>query len=160
MNDRDFISRTLAMERELYRIAQAILWNDSDSADAVQEAVFRAWLKKGGLREERYFKTWLIRILINECRNIQRRKKPLPLAEEYFPSKGERMAEDLHLQQCLQKLPEKYRIPLLLHHLEGYPLSEIADILKVDVGLVKSRLHQGRKRLGKLLEEGDIHEAD
>lgn len=160
MNDKDFMTRVLAMERELYRIAQAILWNDSDTADAIQAAVFKAWMKKGGLREEKYFKTWLIRILINECRNIQRRKKPLPLAEEYLPAKGERMAENLHLRQCLQELPEKYRMPLLLHHMEGYALSEIAIVLNMKPELVKSRLHQGRKRLGKLLEEDELHEAD
>ena len=155
MNDRDYMSRVLAMERRLYRIAQAILWNDSDAADAIQSAVFKAWAKKGGLREERYFETWLVRILVNECRNIQRRKKVLPLEEALLPGREERMAEDIHLRACLQKLPEKYRMPLLLHHLEGYSLSEIANILEWNAGLVKSRLHMGRKQLKKLLEEGE-----
>ncbi len=155
MNDRDFMSRVLAMERRLYRIAHAVLWNDSDAADAIQAAVFKAWMKKGGLREERYLETWLIRILINECRNIQRGKKVLPLTEEILPGKNERMAEDIHLRICLKKLPEKYRLPLLLHHLEGYALTEIAGILDLNAALVKSRLHQGRKQLKKLLEEGE-----
>lgn len=155
MNDRDYMSRVLAMERRLYRIAQAILWNDSDAADAIQSAVFKAWAKKAGLREERYFETWLTRILVNECRNIQRRKKVLPLMEELLPGREERMAEDLYLRACLRKLPEKYRMPLLLHHLEGYSLSEIAEILELKAELVKSRLHMGRKQLKKLLEEGE-----
>lgn len=160
MNDRDFMSRVLAMERELYRIAQAMLWNDSEAADAIQTAIFKAWMKKGGLREERYFKTWLIRILINECRNIQRRKKPLPLDESFIMGKDEHMAEDLHLRQCLQRLPEKYRMPLLLHHLEGYSLAEIAEILNMKAELVKSRLYQGRICLKKLLKEGETYEAE
>lgn len=155
MNDRDFMSRVLPLERKLYRIAQAVLWNDGDAADAIQSAVFKAWMKKGGLREERYFETWLIRILVNECRNIQRRKKVLPLMEEILPGKSERMAEDLHLRMCLKRLDEKYRLPLLLHHLEGYSLTEIAGILDMKAGLVKSRLHMGRKQLKKLLEEGE-----
>ena len=155
MNDRDFMSRVLPLERKLYRIAHAILWNDSDAADAIQSAVFKAWMKKASLRETCYFETWLIRILINECRSIQRRKKALPLLQEIIPGRQERMAEDLHLRMCLKQLPEKYRLPLLLHHLEGYSLSEISGILNLDAGLVKSRLHQGRKRLKKLLEEGE-----
>ena len=155
MNDRDYMSRVLAMERRLYRIAQAILWNDSDAADAIQTAVFKAWAKKGGLREDRYFETWLVRILVNECRNIQRQKKALPLLEEILPGKDERMAEDMHLRMCLKRLDEKYRLPILLHHLEGYALTEIAGILEIDSGLVKSRLYQGRRQLKKLLEEGE-----
>jgi len=155
MRDRDFMSRTLPLERRLYRIAHAMLWNDSDAADAIQSAVFKAWMKKASLREERYFETWLIRILVNECRNIQRQKKTLPLAEEILPGKDERMAEDIHLRVCLQKLPEKYRLPLLLHHMEGYRLTEIAGILETDAAVMKSRLYQGRRQLKKLLEEGE-----
>ena len=81
MNDQEFTMRVRLMERKLYRIAHAILWNDADCADAIQEAVFKGWMKRSGLREERYFETWLVRILINECKNIIRRQKraPLPL---------------------------------------------------------------------------------
>jgi len=156
MNDRDYMARVRGMERRLYRIAQAILWNDADSADAIQAAVFKGWMKKGGLREEKYLETWLVRILINECRDMlaRRRVRLLPLAEEILSSE-ERMAEDLHLRQTLRAMPEKYRLPLLLHHLEGYTLAEIAEILKLPATLVKSRLHQGRKLLRERLEEGE-----
>ena len=157
MNDRDYMARVCAMERRLYRIAHAMLFNDADSADAIQAAVFKGWMKKAALREDRYMETWLIRILINECRDMLRKRsaKILPLMDELLPSEDERMAEDLHLRDALRSLPEKYRLPLLLHHLEGYELSEIAEMLSITPQLVKSRLHQARKRLRGKLEEGE-----
>ena len=157
MNDRDYMARVRAMERKLYRIAHAMLFNDADSADAIQAAVFKGWMKKAALREDRYMETWLIRILINECRDMLRKRsaKILPLMDELLPGEDERMAEDLHLRDALRSLPEKYRLPLLLHHLEGYELSEIAEMLSITPQLVKSRLHQARKRLRGKLEEGE-----
>ena len=153
MNDREYMARVQAMERRLYRISHAILWCDADCADAVQEAVFRGWMKRSTLREERYFETWLIRILINECKNLLRRRKnqPLPL-QESLPAGEE---TDLHLRETLKGLPEKYRLPLLLHHLEGYSLKEIAEMLGISDGLAKSRLYQARQLLRKALDGGE-----
>ena len=90
MSDQEYMARVRAMERKLYRIAHAILWSDADCADAIQEAVFRGWMKRGTLREERYFETWLIRILINECRNLLRRQQAAPaaLCEEICAGSG------------------------------------------------------------------------
>lgn len=157
MNDKEYMARITVMERRLYRIAHAILWEDSDCADAIQEAVFRGWVGRGSLREEKYFDTWIIRILINECRNLLRRRRVrvLPLEEALIPSAGDTMAENLQLRMALKALPEKYRLPLLLHHTEGYRLDEIAGMLSISQSLVKSRLHQARKSLRALLENGD-----
>ena len=157
MSDQEFTMRVRSMERKLYRIAHAILWSDADCADAIQEAVFKGWMKKGGLRDERYFETWMVRILINECRNLIRRSKlaPLPLDEAVRAGGGEDPGVDLHLRASLRQLPEKYRTVLLLHHLEGYGLDEVARILKLTPQLVKSRLHQARKLLRKNLNAGD-----
>ena len=156
MSEQEFTTRMRAMERKLYRIAHAILWSDADCADAIQEAVFKGWMKRGGLRDERYFETWMVRILINECRNLIRRAKlsPLPL-DETVRAGGDEPGVDMHLRAALKQLPEKYRTVLLLHHLEGYSLEEAAMILKLTPQLVKSRLHQARKLLRKNLNAGD-----
>ena len=157
MNDQEYMARVRAIERKLYRIAHAILWSDADCADAIQEAVFRGWMKKDALREEKYFETWLIRILINESRNLLRRRKaaPVALCEEACDAGGAEPGADLHLRAALKALPEKFRTPLLLHHLEGYSLREIAQILKLSPALVKSRLYQARSALRKNLKAGD-----
>ncbi len=159
MSDQEFTMRVRSMERKLYRIAHAILWSDADCADAIQEAVFKGWMKKSGLRDERYFETWLVRILINECRSLIRRQRfsPLPL-DAAVVGRGEEPGVDLALRTALISLPEKYRTPLLLHHLEGYDLRETAQILKLTPQLVKSRLHQARKLLQRRLNAGDESE--
>ena len=156
MNDQAYTMRVKGMHRKLYRIAHAILLRDADCADAIQETVFKGWMKKGSLKEERYFETWLIRILINECRTLLRRRKNE--AAEYCDQMDsgcrEDSVEDIHLRRCILALPEKYRMPLLLHHLEGYRLDEISAMLDVPQAMVKSRLHQARRKLRSLLTAG------
>lgn len=157
MSDQEFMTRVRSMERKLYRIAHAILWSDADCADVIQEAVFKGWMKKGSLREGKYFETWLVRILINECRSLIRRLKtaPLPLNEAAAMGIQPGPDEDPQLRAALMELPEKYRIPLLLHHLEGYSLSDIARMLDMPQTMVKSRLHQARGALRKILKAGE-----
>ena len=72
MDKQEFTVRVLAMEGRLYRISRGLLAEEQDRLDAAQEAVIRAWQNLSRLRHEEFFETWLTRILINECRNIQR----------------------------------------------------------------------------------------
>ena len=72
----EFVQRVRACERRLYRVARAQLPSEADCEDAVQEALLRAWDRLDTLREEAYFETWLIRILINQCKTFYRRRPP------------------------------------------------------------------------------------
>ena len=155
MSDQEYMRRVRAIEGRLYRIAQAILWREADSLDAVQETVFRGWIKKDGLNDPERLETWLMRILINQCRDMlrKRRREPLPLEVEI--RREDRLCEDIQLRLALKRLPEKYRLPLLLHHMEGWPVAEVARMLKLPEGRVKSRLHQARKTMRALLDGGD-----
>ena len=155
MNDRDYMARVRAMEGRLYRIAQAMLWRDADCADAIQEAVFRGWMKKGQINEPAYFETWLIRILINQCKDVLRRRKRDPLPLDIETGQEDRLYEDVHLRACLKRLPEEYRIPLLLHHLEGYSIRDVAKMLCLPEKRVTARLYRARKALRALLDGGD-----
>lgn len=155
MNDNEYMRRVRAMEGRLFRVAQAMLWRYADSADAVQEAVFRGWLKKGGLRQEEYFDTWLIRILINECKGVLRRRKRGAEELTMDISADDSMCENLYLRQALRSLPEKYRLPLLLHHMEGYTIAETAEMLGIPVARLNSLLFRARNALRELLERGE-----
>ena len=155
MNDQEYMRRVRAMERRLYRVAQAMLWREAESVDAVQEAVFRGWMKKDGLKDPDRFEAWLTRILVNQCRDMLRRRKRDPLALVVEVAGEDTLCEDLQLRLALKRLPEKYRLPLLLHHLEGWPVADVARMLKLPRGLVQSRLHQARKALRALLDGGD-----
>ena len=151
MNDSMYISRVRAMERRLYRIARAILFSDADCADAIQEAVFKGWMKKGALREEKYFETWMVRILINECKTIWRKR---PSMETELPDNlSIAQKEACNLFEVLMGLSKKHRITLELHYIEGYRTREIAVLLGIPESTVKWRLAQGRKMLKRELEE-------
>ena len=153
-----FAQRAFACERKLYRIALSMLNSDADAADAIQEAVFRGWLHRGALRDDAKFDAWLTRILVNECRNIQRRRKRRaePL-DEARAAALEQPPPDPALYDALAALPERLRLPLVLHYLEGYPLRDIASIIGVAQTTVKSRLHQARGALRRALsEEGEL----
>ena len=141
----DFIQRVRACERRLYRVARTMLPQECDCEDAVQEALLRAWDKLDTLRQEAYFETWLIRILINQCKNFYRRRPPEPaeLAGDIpQPRQG-----DTPLLDALTALPRKQRVTLELHYIEGYSVAEVARILRVPEGTVKWRLKRGRDQL-------------
>ena len=152
MDDRQFMQQALDCQRKLYRVALSMLRCDADAADAIQEAVFKGWLHRGALRDGERFEAWLTRILVNECRNIQRRwkRRGEPLDEARAASL-EQPPPDPALYDALMSLPEKLRLPLVLHYLEGYPLKEISSILAIPQTTVKSRLHQGRAALKRVL---------
>lgn len=158
MTKQDFVERVLARERTLYRVARAMLRQEADQKDAVQEAVAKAWAKLGSLRDERYFATWLTRILINECANIARRHKRIVLMrdwqEEALTERAE-FAEPSVIDEALDALPEKLRLPMVLHYLEGFSLAEIQEMLHLPLGTVKSRLHDARIALKLKLERNE-----
>jgi RNA polymerase sigma-70 factor (ECF subfamily) len=151
MDKAAFAARAMACERKLYRVARTLLRADADCEDAVQEALIRAWQSRDSLREEQYFDTWLTRILINECRNLQRRRPPtVPLEPDLDAA---RPKETGALLAALTALPEKQRLVMTLHYVEGYPVEAVAGILKIPAGTVKWRLSRGRKRLREDMKE-------
>lgn len=145
-----FISAILGMSDTLYRVAATQLRQRADQEDAVQEALRRAWEKRHKLREERYMQTWVIRILLNECHRMQRRMARTLPAEEIPLAHRDGESE---LKDVLCRVEERYRVPILLHYIEGYGVAEIAAMLRIPQGTVKSRLARGRKALKELLDE-------
>ena len=154
----EFAQCVRASQEKLYRITYGLLREPQDRMDAVQDAIFKAWRNLGKLRAEEYFDTWLIRILINECHNRQRaQSRLLPL--DSAPEPSEDFQGDLLLHDAILSLPEKLRIPIILHYMEGYRTDEIAKMLRLPGGTVRSRLRRARAMLKTLLEhpEGDAN---
>ena len=145
----DFIQRVRACERRLYRVARTMLPQECDCEDAVQEALLRAWDRRETLRQEAYFDTWLIRILINQCKTFYRRRPPEPaeLTEDIVQVSS----EETPLLETLMALPRKQRVTLELHYIEGYSVAETARILSLPEGTVKWRLKRGRELLKQSL---------
>ena len=148
----DFEGRVLDAREKLYRVARSYLQGEQDCLDAVSEAVLRAWQKRSTLRREEYFDTWLMRILMRECVNIQRRQKrvvPVESVPEMPAPDGSAAA----LRDALDALPQKLRTVTVLHYMEGYDVSELSRLLHIPKGTVTSRLHMARGRLREILKE-------
>ena len=143
-------------ERSLYRIAYSYLHSDADAADAVQDALLRAWEKRASLRQPQYFGTWLTRILINRCKQMLRERRPQYALQEHHAISSDDGIENLELSIALDHLDAKYRIPLLLFHLEGFSVKETAAILRLPQNTVKSRLARARQRLNDLLTQQEV----
>lgn len=153
MNKNLFIDRVLEAERTLYHVSKTILIVDQDCEDAVQSAILKAYEKLNTLKEEQYFKTWIIRILLNECYRLKRREQPNVSYEECFEFVKAEDEEDFsELYLAIKQLPERIRITVVLYYVEGYSVKEIKQILKIPAGTVKSRLAKGRKLLKNRLE--------
>ena len=155
MNKEEFSKQVLNAESSLYRVAKSILHNDEDCADAIQNGILKAFQKLDTLRNDKYFKTWLTRIVINECYQIIRYAKKHAALEEY-PGWDEESAwmaeEESQVMSELMQLDEKYRIPIVLHEIEGYSAKEIGKMLDLSETNVRNRLFRGKAVLRKKLE--------
>ncbi len=141
-----FTREMLALSDTMYGVARTYLRSYDDCADAVQESILKAWACLPSLRKEQYFGTWVIRILINECKSmLKRQKRTVPVAE--FPETAGMPEADNGLYETMLALGEKYRVPLVLYHCEGYSIQDIARILRLPKGTVSSRLARGREIL-------------
>lgn len=154
MDREDFSRRVTAMRVGLYRVAASYLRSEDDRLDAVAEAIAKGWEKRGTLRDERLFATWLTRILIRECVNIQRRQRRVipveQMPESPAPPQDERVAR---LEEALEQLPQRARTMVVLHYLEGYDVRQVARMMGTTKGAVCSGLSRARGRLRTLIGE-------
>ena len=149
----------LSSERQLYATAKTILSEDQDCADAIQGSIVKAFSKIDTLKKDRYAKTWLMRILINECYNIARRinvNEPLDegYAENMKQPKENRDYSELY--RAVNELKEELRIPVILYYMEEFNIREIAQILEISEGAVQKRLVRARKTLKKKIQLEEI----
>ena len=154
MDKGEFTRRVLAMEDRLYRVSRSLLREPQDRMDAVQEAIARAWERRDGLRKPRYFETWLTRILINACYDqLRAGKRNVPL--EDAPELIAPTEENRELREALDALADELRLPLVLRYMEGYRVREIAGMLELPEGTVKTRLARAKRELRRLLDGGE-----
>lgn len=155
MNRNLFIESVLEAEQTLYNVSKTILSSDKDCEDAVQNAILKAYEKLDTLKDDKLFKTWIVRILINECYTlIRKNKKSVSVDINDYENiiSSEEKEEYSELHSAIQKLPDKIKIAIVLYYVEGYSISEVTKILKIPSGTVKSRLSKGRKLLKNKLE--------
>lgn len=142
----------IASEESMYHVAKTLLSSDADCADAIQEAIVKAFTNLHTLRQDSYAKTWLIRILINECYAFMRREKRIVSLEEYQYQEVAEQEDYSDLYQAVRQLPQKIRICVTLYYLEGYSVKETAKIIGISESAVKNRLARARAKMRGELE--------
>ena len=145
-----FIAEIEAYSNAMYRIAWAILNNDEDCKDALQETALKAWEKRSSLRDTAHFRTWITRILINSCYDTRRKNRRIVWND--IPEEPA-LPPNPDLAITLASLPEKLRLPLVLVYSEGMTYAEAAKALHLPVSTVRGRIHRGREQLRKELAE-------
>ena len=152
MDKQEFARRVTQMQGSLYRVAASYLRGESDRLDAVAETVARAWEKRGTLRQEAVFSTWMTRILIRVCVDIQRRQKRMTPVET-LPDVPTREDTSAALREAVDSLPQKMRTMVVLYYMEGYEVLEIARIMGTTKGAVCAGLSRAREKLRAMLGE-------
>jgi RNA polymerase sigma-70 factor (ECF subfamily) len=170
--DRKLVERAMAGDREafndlarvsigrLYGLAQLILRDPDRAADATQEALVSAWRDLSALRDPDRFDAWLHRLLIRSCQRearTARRRRMVEVADLLVGNRPGRddfptMFDRDQLERGFQRLGLEERAVLVLHHLEGFSLAEIAEVCGIPVGTVKSRLYRGIQTMRAALD--------
>ncbi len=145
-------------KEQLYRIAYSYLNSQEDALEAIQETTYRAYKNRYKLKNPQYFKTWLIRILINYCVDeLKRRKKVLSITRPISHSTEDDKTDRLTVQAAVQKLKNKHREVILLKYFEDLTISEIANVMDHPEGTIKTWLNRGLASLRLLLnKEGEF----
>lgn len=132
----------------IFRYTYRMLGNRSDAEDATAETFLRVLRRSAELRADGAFRTWLFRIARNLCIDKMRQHKLMELpADAQYSGGEEKTALRITIQQALSDLPIEYREPLVLCDLEDMAAREAAEMLKISVPALKSRLYRGRRAL-------------
>mgnify|MGYP002624728661 CR=1 FL=1 len=154
-----FTEQVRPMLDTLYRVAYALMQNDADAQDAVQDCIEKAYTSFGSLRERSKFQPWMIRILKNECYRILRERKRL-IPFDDLPETGETPQDTLDLKAAFSRLSPQSRLAVTLYYYEGYHVPEIAALLNEPEGTIKSRLSRARQALRKELTDQEVSYAN
>jgi len=168
-------------ERRVHNLCYRMLGREEDARDAAQDAFLTALRKLSSFRGEARFTTWMHRVTVNACYDILRRKKREPVLEgprdedapeppgPASPDHADSAVAAVDVQRALVKVPQEFRAVLVLHDVQDMAYEDIAEVLGIPVGTVKSRLHRGRVALAQALggtfgspgppDEGDTAEA-
>jgi RNA polymerase sigma-70 factor (ECF subfamily) len=174
--DEDLIARFRAGESDafaalvdrhrqrVYNLCLRLLGDHDDAADAAQDTFVSVLTKLGQFRGDAAFTTWMHRIAVNACYDLTRRKRRQPMLRladdgeprpqdegDPVPDPAEELAGTRDVVAALRAIPEEFRVAVVLADLQDLPYEEIAKVLDVPIGTVKSRVHRGRVALARAM---------
>ena len=140
--------------QSLYRVAFSILRTEQEIEDAVSNTVVAVFEKIHTLKHEEYAKTWITKILINECYKIYNHNKKIVYLENYNCEDTYDLNEnDINVKEIIEKLDKDLKTIVVLYYFEDFSVKEISQMVKIPEGTVKSRLSRARAELQKKLME-------
>ncbi|MBQ9658211.1 MAG: RNA polymerase sigma factor [Clostridia bacterium] len=153
------------LKAKLYKTGMAILKNDDDVCDALQEALISGYKNLEKLEKEEFFSTWMIRIMINKCYDIIKNNKKIininQKLENYHENEYyyDRYKEESDVEKALNSINEELRLIVVLYYYNDFSVKEIAEICNIPQGTVKSRLARAREKIYTILKkEGEDSE--
>jgi len=159
----EFVELINKNRSKLYKTAMAILKNDDDACDAIQEALMSGYKNLSSLNNKEYFLTWLTRILINKCYDIIAKNKKITYVDgevtENTAGYYDTYKVESSLESTLNQIDEDLKEVVVLYYYEELSVGEIANTLLIPEGTVKSRLSRARAQIYQIIkkEEGEIN---
>ena len=155
----------LDYEQELYKIAKMRLRSDYDICEAIQNTMILAYKHIKKVKEVKYFKTWIIRILINECKKIYKRKKKESLIDDNnlleikdIKNEYENIENELTFNSLIEKLDYIEREIIVLYYNSGFSIKEIGKILHINENTIKTKMRRAKIKLKNYMEGFDYYE--
>ena len=157
-----FTRLVLQNQTAMFRTARAIVSTDEDAEDAVQSAICTAFTKLDALRDPAKFKSWILRIVVNNCYDLCRKYRPitdLSEVQDFLPADDPDPTERLSLWEAVLSLNPEMRSVVTLFYYDGFSIREISRTLGISDVAVKTRLSRSRKQLRLLLadEQGGVY---
>lgn len=146
-NNEAFVQLMMKKEKLLYNMARKFLKNEEDIADCLQETMMDAFKNIKSLKKDKYFDTWLCRILINNSNKIINKNNRIIDYKAILHEEKNTSIDSLELRNLLLSLGSKYSVPLVLYYYNGYSIKEISEILDLPINTIKTRLARAKSRL-------------
>ena len=162
--DNEAFSRLINLyKKELYLVAKSKLGNEEDIADCIQETILKCFKNIKQLKDNRLFKFWLIKILINECHRLYKRKGRGEVSieenemENVLRSDG-KIEDRLSFESMIKDLSEEERSILTLYYVAGYNTKEIGKVLRKNDNTIRVKMMRAKNKLKKIYEGGELYE--
>ena len=165
-DEQDLLNNLQKVKQDLYKIGKVRLMQDEDIYDAIQETILIAYKNVNEQKSIRNFKSWIIRVLINECNHIYKKhKKQIEVIEKELADKREKVnslntieevESKISFDMFLRKMKYKDRMIISLYYSSHFTIKVISSILCINENTIKTRLVRIKKEIQKQIEEGNI----
>jgi RNA polymerase sigma-70 factor (ECF subfamily) len=151
LNKDEFADLVIKNQISMYRLAMSILKNTTDAEDAVSESILIAYKHLSSLKKPDSFKAWIMTILSNVSKNMLKKREKIDLYKEMDLFEKNAKEDSNEIWELVLTLSEEYSQVVILYYYEGFTTKEIAKILHIPEGTVKSRLSRARNKLQQII---------